>query len=76
MNWFCHLQSSSTTKGLSRSEVELVERLSGLLTELEPFEQKLIQLCKKMKIKMRKEQEHYLEEPPDKEQVCILRNNY
>ena len=51
------------------SEVELHERLSCLLAELEPYEQKLIQLNKKMKIKLRKEHENYVEEPPDKQQV-------
>ena len=43
--------------------------MSGLLAELEPYEQKLIQLNKKMKIKLRKEHENYIEEPPDKQQV-------
>jgi len=50
-------------------EWELHERLSSLLAELEPYEPKLIQLNKKMKIKLRKEHENYVEEPPDKQQV-------
>ena len=50
-------------------EVELHEHLSNLLAELEPYEQKLIQLNRKMKIKLRKEHENYVEEPPDKQQV-------
>jgi len=53
-------------------EVELHERLSCLLAELEPYEQKLIQLNKKMKIKLRKEHENYVEEPPDKQQVRMM----
>jgi len=54
------------------SEVELHERMSCLLAELEPYEQKLIQLNKKMKIKLRKEHENYVEEPPDKQQVSMM----
>jgi len=50
-------------------EVELHERLSCLLAELEPYEQKLMQLNRRMKIKLRKEHENYIEEPPDKQQV-------
>ena len=50
-------------------EVELHEHLSCLLAELEPHEQKLMQLNKRMKIKLRKEHENYVEEPPDKQQV-------
>jgi len=50
-------------------EMELHERLSCLLAEIEPYEQKLIQLNKKMKIKLRKEHENYVEQPPDKQQV-------
>jgi len=50
-------------------EVELHEHLSCLLAELEPYDQKLIQLNKKMKIKLRKEHENYVEEPADKQQV-------
>jgi len=53
-------------------EVALHDRLSCLLAELEPYEQKLIQLNKKMKIKLRKEHENYVEEPPDKQQVRVL----
>jgi len=52
-------------------ELELHERLTSLLTELEPYEQKLIQLNKKMKIKLRKEHENYVEEPLDKQQVIF-----
>jgi hypothetical protein len=51
------------------TEVELVNRLSSLLTELEPFEPKLLQFNKKTKIKLRKEQENYEEEPADEEKV-------
>jgi len=50
-------------------ELELHDHLSCLLAELEPYEQKLIQLNKKMKIKLRKEHENYVDEPPDKQQV-------
>jgi len=57
-------------------EMELHERLSCLLAELEPYEQKLIQLNKKMKIKLRKEHENYTEEPPDKQQVKIATYYY
>jgi len=53
-------------------EIQLHERLSCLLAELEPYEQKLLQLNKKMKIKLRKEHENYVEEPPDKQQVIML----
>ena len=49
--------------------MELHEHLSCLLAELEPYDQKLIQLNKKMKIKLRKEHENYVEEPADKQQV-------
>jgi len=48
-------------------EMELHERLSCLLAELEPYEQKLVQLNKKMKIKLRKEHENYAEEQPGKQ---------
>jgi len=46
---------------------QLHSRLASLLIELEPYEQKLIQLNKKMKIKLRKEHENYSEDPPDKQ---------
>jgi hypothetical protein len=58
----------------SGCEAELLNRLSSLLTELEPFEPKLLQFNKKTKIKMRKEQENYEEEPTDKEQVGTFRS--
>ena len=47
----------------------MYNRLSSLLSELEPYEQRLIQLNKKMKLKMCKEQESYEEEPEDKDEV-------
>ena len=53
-------------------EMDLHQRLSYLLAEMEPYEQKLIQLNRKMKIKLRKEHENYVEEPPDKQQVNKL----
>ena len=47
-----------------RCEAELYQRLTYLLKELEPWEQKLVAANKRAKIKVRKEQENYKEEPP------------
>ncbi|XP_013420345.1 uncharacterized protein KIAA2026 [Lingula anatina] len=46
-----------------RCVAELHERLTYLLSELEPWEAKLIQANKKAKTKLRKEQEEYEDEP-------------
>jgi hypothetical protein len=54
-----------------RSVADLHNRLIYLLQELEPWEQKLAALQKKALIKMKKEQETYIEEP-DQEEVCVL----
>jgi hypothetical protein len=55
-----------------KCEKELHERLQYLLKELEPWEQKLIQINRKAKIKMRKEQESYVEEVEPREVCAIL----
>ena len=49
-----------------RCEKELHDRLVYLLSELEPWEQKLQQANKKAKIRLRKEHESYVEEPEPK----------
>ena len=49
-----------------RYEKELHDRLEYLLTELEPWEQKLLQANKRAKIRLRKEHESYVEEPEPK----------
>ncbi|ELU05585.1 hypothetical protein CAPTEDRAFT_222182 [Capitella teleta] len=62
-------RSRSAAKGDTRKkcEKELYESLERLLKELEPWEQKLIAINRKAKIKMRKEQEMYVEEVVEKE---------
>ena len=61
---------SQTVKPAPRKKdvVELHERLCYLLKELEPWDQKLIQVNKKAKIKLRREHESYVEET-EKEEV-------
>jgi len=49
---------------------ELRNRLQYLLQELEPWEQKLNSLRKKAIVKMKKEQDSYVEEP-EKEEASI-----
>ena len=49
-----------------RCEKELHDRLEYLLTELEPWEQKLLQANKRAKIRLRKQHESYVEEPEPK----------
>ena len=50
--------------------MDLYERLRYVLSELEPWEQKLMAANKKARLKIRKEKETYVEEPP-KEEVCV-----
>lgn len=42
---------------------ELYSRLTFLLNELEPWESKLVQARRRMKLKMRREKECYVEKP-------------
>ena len=66
---FINVSKTNTLQPSSRKgcDVDLHERFFCLLKELEPFEQRLIQVNKKKKIQMRKEHENYREQP---EQVC------
>ncbi len=49
-----------------RCEKELYGRLAFLLSELEPWEGRLLQANKKAKLRVRKEHESYVEEPEPK----------
>ena len=49
-----------------RCVADLYARLDYLLKELEPWEGKLLQATKKAKLKLRKEQDDYVEEPEPK----------
>lgn len=55
-----------------KCERDLCDQLKYLLKELEPWEQKLLLLNRKAKMKMRKEHESYVEEV-EKEEVCLVK---